>query len=133
MNQIYRVIWNAVLGVYQAVAETGKAQGKGSAGKVPRSVRRAARMAGATLAVGMTGLVGTAALAQNLPSLPTGCAERGAGQRCIGDSGRIERQRSGVFGQPQRRAFYRHGAGQRWQLGGLDPGHHYCRLYGRKL
>lgn len=65
MNQICSVIWNTVSGVYQAVAETGKSQGKGSAGKVPRSLRRAARTASATLVVGM---VGTATLAQSLPT-----------------------------------------------------------------
>jgi len=69
MNQIHRIIWNAATACYQAVAETGKAQGKGSAGKVARSARRAALVA--TLAgLGSLGSLGSTAWAQSV--LPTG-------------------------------------------------------------
>jgi len=69
MNQIHRIVWNAATACYQAVAETGKAQGKGSAGKVARSARRAALLA--TLAgLGSLGSLGSTAWAQSV--LPTG-------------------------------------------------------------
>ncbi|MGV8842164.1 MAG: filamentous hemagglutinin N-terminal domain-containing protein [Pseudomonas sp.] len=84
MNHIFRVVWNAALGVHQAVAETGKAQGKGksSAGKTARNMRRVARTAGATLAVCMAS---TATLAQ---SLPTGGAVV-AGSGTIAQAGKV--------------------------------------------
>ncbi|WP_082985057.1 ESPR domain-containing protein [Gallibacterium genomosp. 3] len=34
MNKIYRVIWNAVLGVWQCVSELSRAKGKSSASKI---------------------------------------------------------------------------------------------------
>ena len=82
MNQIYSVIWNAAFGLYQAVAETGKAQGKGNSGKAGRSVRKAAR---AALALGTVGITATVALAQ---SLPTGGAVV-AGSGTIAQSGQV--------------------------------------------
>jgi len=85
VNHIYRVIWNAGLGVYQAVAETGKAQGKGNAGKVARSARRAALVA--TLAgLGSLGSWGSTAWAQSV--LPTGGAVV-AGSGTIAQAGKV--------------------------------------------
>ena len=66
LSQSSRVIWSAVLGGYQAVAETGKAQGKGRAGRV---VRRVACTAVTTMSAGAAAIAGmdsTAAVGQNL-------------------------------------------------------------------
>ena len=82
MNSVYRVIWNAALGVHQAVAENGKAQGKGSAGKLARRARRAA-ITGSLAS--LAGLLGTAGLAQ---SLPTG-GQVVAGSASIASSGSV--------------------------------------------
>ena len=91
MNQIYRIVWNAAFGVYQAVAENGKAQGKGSAGKVARSARRAQRQSGSALAA----LAALATLAGGIPShavlaqsLPTGGSVV-AGAGTIAQAGKV--------------------------------------------
>lgn len=65
MNQIYRAVCNAAFGVRHAGAKNGNAQGKSSAGKLARSICRAAYTARVTLAVGMTG---GGAFAQSLPN-----------------------------------------------------------------
>ncbi len=83
MNKTHRIVWNAATPCYhQAVAETGKAQGKGSAGKVARSAHRAALVA--TL-VGL-GSLGSTAWAQSV--LPTGGAVV-AGSGSIVQAGKV--------------------------------------------
>lgn len=59
MNKVYRIVWNATLGVWQAVSEIGKGAGKGTSDS--RKKRHASALAGAVF------LISTQVYAASLP------------------------------------------------------------------
>ena len=67
MNHVYRLVWNAACGAWQAVAEVACGRGKGGGGRRRRQLRCTGLVAGGWLLVPISMLVAAQAQAQTLP------------------------------------------------------------------